>query len=82
MRNNKQLAGASRLTAFLALAACSTHKGPCHRGGHCRRSGASDCPGRGVRLPAHLQGVEASVSALKAQLASKDYKSVLDRWRS
>ena len=77
MRNNKILAGIAA-TAFLALAACSTQKGPATEAVTAAEAALATVREEASRfLPSDLQGVEASVSALKAQLASKDYKSVL-----
>ncbi|MEY2854056.1 MAG: hypothetical protein RL030_1188 [Pseudomonadota bacterium] len=77
MRNKKILAGVVAV-AFLALAACSSQKGPASQA-----VAAAEAAFAGIReeaskyLPSDLQGVEASVAALQAQLASKDYKSVI-----
>jgi hypothetical protein len=77
MRNNKILAGIAA-AAFLALAACSTQKGPATEAVNAAEAALATVREEASRfLPSDLQGVEASVSALKAQLASKDYKSVL-----
>lgn len=77
MLNNKILAGIAA-TAFLALAACSTQKGPATEAVTAAETALATVREEASRfLPSDLQGVEASVSALKAQLASKDYKSVL-----
>jgi hypothetical protein len=77
MRNKKILAGIAA-TAFLALAACSTQKGPATEAVNAAEAALATVREEASRfLPSDLQGVEAAVATLKDQLAKKDYKSVL-----
>lgn len=77
MRNNRILAGIAA-TAFLALAACSTQKGPATEAVNAAEAALATVREEASRfLPSDLQGVEAAVTTLKDQLAKKDYKSVL-----
>jgi hypothetical protein len=77
MRNKKILAGVAA-TVLLALAACSTQKGPATQAVSAAEAALATVREEATRyLPSDLQGVEVSVAALKDQLAKKDYKSVL-----
>jgi hypothetical protein len=77
MRNKKILAGVAA-TAFLALAACSTQKGPATEAVNAAQTALATVRDEAAKyLPSDLQGVEASFNALKDQLAKKDFKSVL-----
>lgn len=77
MRNTKLLA-AIAASAFLALAACSSQKGPATQAVDAATAALASVRDEAAQfLPSDLQGVEASVNALKDQLANKDYKSVL-----
>jgi hypothetical protein len=77
VRTHRILAGVVA-AAFLALAACSTQKGPATEA-----VAAAETALAGVRdaaakyVPNDLQGVEASLAALKTSLANKDYKAVI-----
>jgi hypothetical protein len=77
MRKHKLFAAVAA-TALLALAACSSQKGPATQAVDAATAALSSVRDEAARyLPSDLQGVEASVNALKDQLAKKDYKSVL-----
>lgn len=77
MRNNTFLAGFAA-AAFLALAACSTQKGPATEAVNAVQTALAAVRDEAAAyLPSDLQGVEAAFQALQAQLAAKDYNSVL-----
>jgi hypothetical protein len=75
---SKKILAAIAASAFLALAACSTQKGPATEAVNAAQAALTAVREEAARyLPSDLQGVEASVASLADQLAKKDYKSVL-----
>lgn len=77
MRTHRILAGVVA-AAFLALAACSSQKGPATEAVTAAETALATVRDAAAKyVPNDLQGVEASLAALKASLANKDYKAVL-----
>lgn len=77
MSNRKILAGFAA-AALLALAACSTQKGPATEAVNAAQAALANVSAEAARyLPSDLEGVQASFNALRGQLEAKDYKSVL-----